>query len=373
MPPPTEMRSGEKSSSENPAVFIRPVEQGVHPGDHGEPHPLQRLDEPRHVARVGDQHAQPSEPHVQQAVHREREDVIERQRGDDHILTFAGEGAQEAVRLQDAGDHVAMGEHRALRDPGGAPRCTGGTRDHRPFSSALPVAAPRPEASASFQRTAPSMRNGGDELLDVAHHEVHERGLGKAEHVAESGHDHVLHVGVVDALLEHVPEVLEHHDRPCTGIDELVTQLAGGVQRVGVDDDEPRAQRTDERNGVLQDVRHHQRDAIPLRKPRTGGQVPREVLRKPVELGEGDAHAHVLEGRAVRKTRNRFVDDRGDRRVRIGVDFVRRTLGVAGEPNAFRHRLSPFSFDIGPTGCPSALDRRATLPGTLNCAAAFPS
>ena len=43
-------------------------------------------------------------------------------------------------------------------------------------------------------------------------------------------------------LLHHVREVLQHHDRRRAGVRELVLQLARGVQRVRIDDDEPGAQ-----------------------------------------------------------------------------------------------------------------------------------
>ena len=142
----------------------------------------------------------------------------------------------------------------------------------------------------------------GHELLDVPHHEVHQRRLREAEHVAEAGHHHVLHLGIVDALLEHVPEVLEHHDRTRAGINELMAKLACGVQRVRADDDETGAQRAEERNRILQDVRHHQGDALALGEPGSRGEEPREVLCEPIELGEGDAHAHVLEGRGGPET-----------------------------------------------------------------------
>ena len=198
--------------------------------------------------------------------------------------------------------------------------------------------------AARVQRVLPAHRavdpERGHELLDAPHDEVHQHVLGEAQHVPETGHDHALDPGVVDALLKHVPEVLEHHDRAGARIDELVTQFPHRVQRVRVDDDQPGAQRADQRHGVLQHVRHHQSDAVALAEP-GHGQVSREVLRQPIELREGDANPQILERRAVGKAGDRLVDDGGEGRVLVRVDLVRRTLGVAVEPNALRHRSAP--------------------------------
>ena len=235
--------------------------------------------------------------------------MIERQRGDDHLLPLAGERTQEPVGLEDVRHHVPVREHRALRDAGGAP----GVLEEREivagqiqFTSRRPAA--RGECVLPAARAVDPER--GDELLDVPHHEVHQRRLGKAEHVAESGHDDVLHLGVVDALLEHVPEVLQHHDRTRAGVDELVAKLARGVQGIRVDDDEPGAQRSDERDRILEDVGHHQGDAVALCERRPVDEEPRKVPGEPVELGEGDAHAHAVEGGAVGKAGDCLVDER---------------------------------------------------------------
>ena len=286
--------------------------------------------------------------------------MVERQRGDDHLLSLMGERAQEAVRLEDVGDHVPVGEHRALGDSGGA---SGVLEEREIPARELHRSGRRP--AARVERVIPADHavdpEPGHELLDVPHHEVHQRRLREAEHVAEAGHDDVLHLGVVDALLEHVPEVLEHHDRARAGIGELMAKLACGVQRVRADDDETGAQRAEERNRILQDVRHHQGDALTLGEPGSRGEEPREVLCEPIELGEGDAHADVLEGRAVRETGDCLVDKSDERRVRVGVDLVRRTLGIAVEPNFFHCRPPRrFQCSSSPTHpCRHSRDRHA--------------
>ena len=80
-------------------------------------------------------------------------------------------------------------------------------------------------------------------LALVAHDEVDDVALGKAEHLADAGHDHMLDGRVRDHFLQHVREVLDDHDDGGAGIAELVLELARGVERVGIDDGEPGPQR----------------------------------------------------------------------------------------------------------------------------------
>ena len=78
-------------------------------------------------------------------------------------------------------------------------------------------------------------------------------------------------------LLHHVREVLEHQDGGGAGVDELVLQLGGRVQRVGVDHDQPAAQSSKHRNRILQHVGQHDREALALREPRGLLQVGCEI------------------------------------------------------------------------------------------------
>ena len=58
------------------------------------------LDEARDVARIGDQHVLAADHHHHQAVHRQREDVIERQRGDDDRALAADGGREPGAVLE---------------------------------------------------------------------------------------------------------------------------------------------------------------------------------------------------------------------------------------------------------------------------------
>src|SRR3546814_20785503 len=67
------------------------IEQGVDAADRGEAAVFQFSDEAFHVARIGDQHVATAKLEEQQGVHHQREDVIQRQRGDDDFLACVEE------------------------------------------------------------------------------------------------------------------------------------------------------------------------------------------------------------------------------------------------------------------------------------------
>ena len=86
---------------------------------------LEHLDELGDVARIGNQAQAGAQAHGKQA-HREREDVIQRQRGHDMGLFGLDPaiecGREPAMRLQRGGHDIAMGQHRAFGQARGAAR-----------------------------------------------------------------------------------------------------------------------------------------------------------------------------------------------------------------------------------------------------------
>ena len=79
------------------------------------------LDEARDVARIGDQELAAADPRHQQRADGEREDVVERQRRDHHVVgALAEEGPHPGLALGDVRGDVAMEQHRALGDAGRA-------------------------------------------------------------------------------------------------------------------------------------------------------------------------------------------------------------------------------------------------------------
>ncbi len=136
------------------------VEQRVHARNKGERILLQLLHERRKVARIRDQHVPPAEQHEQQAVRREPEDVIQRQRRDERARLLRERRPDPGLRLQHVGDDVPMREHRALRHARGAAGVLK-ERDVLVLRAAPALSACRlPPASASRKSIAPSMCHG---------------------------------------------------------------------------------------------------------------------------------------------------------------------------------------------------------------------
>src|SRR3546814_18605443 len=64
-----------------------------------------------HVARIGDQHVATAKLEEQQGVHHQREDEIQRQRGDDDFLAFVEERTHPGAELFQIGDDIAVREY----------------------------------------------------------------------------------------------------------------------------------------------------------------------------------------------------------------------------------------------------------------------
>jgi hypothetical protein len=116
-----------------------------------------------------------------------------------------------------------------------------------------------------------------------------------------------------------------------------VLELARRVQRIDVHHDHARAQDAEQRDRVLQQVRHHDGDALALRHAGQALQEGGEGARLPVELGVGHRAAEVVEGRLVGKAGGRLLEQVGDRAEAVGVDLRGHSLGIALEPSLVHH------------------------------------
>jgi hypothetical protein len=106
-------------------VVEQRVEQRVEAGEDVDRYFGEFLDEARNVARIGDEQVLRALLHAHQRVHRQREDVIERQRADiDEVfglrLHRVRRASTQIAILLDVGQHVAMEQRRALGDAGRA-------------------------------------------------------------------------------------------------------------------------------------------------------------------------------------------------------------------------------------------------------------
>ncbi|MNF83150.1 hypothetical protein D3C84_654670 [compost metagenome] len=280
-------------------------EQGVQPQQRGEAPLLQLLDEAADVARVGDQDVVVAVDHHAHAVRGEGIDVVQRQRRDHDLLALLHQRRAVRAQLRQAGIHllhvghqVAVGQHGALGHPGGA----AGVLQHGDVVQAHPDRLQR-MALALLQRLLEAHRLGqvevGDHLLHLLHQGVDQPALEARQHVPHARLDQVFDPGIGQHLFDQLAEQVDVDQRAHPGVLELVAHLAGGVERVGIDHDQPGAQGAEHSDGVLQDVGHLHGDAVAGRQVRVLLQVGGEGGGQAVQLGIGQGHAQVAEGRAV--------------------------------------------------------------------------
>ena len=149
----------------------------------------------------------------------------------------------------------------------------------------------------------------------MADHEVDDPRLRRRQHVANRAHDDRLdRAASVHGLLQHLCEVLEHDDDAGAGVPELVGELAGRVERIGVDHHRSRANRPEERHRVLQQVGNHDRHPVALLDARLMLKPGRETSAHDVEVAETEARPHVRERRPVAVAVDRVFDHRPHRR-----------------------------------------------------------
>ena len=118
---PAARRKMQRGEIELLELFIvkQRVKQGVHAGHGGERVFRQLFNQPRNVARVGDQYVLTAKLDKQQAVHGQRKNVIQRKRGDHKLLARVQQWPVGGVHLFKVRQHITMGQHRPFSHAGG--------------------------------------------------------------------------------------------------------------------------------------------------------------------------------------------------------------------------------------------------------------
>ena len=336
------------------------VEQRIHAADEEELVLLELGDEGREVARVGDQHVFRPEPHEQQAVRGQREDVIERQRGDHH----ARGGGSSAGRIQALAWSTFATMFRwvrtaALATPVVPPVYCRNAMSCGPTSTAASF-RPSPEAKHALERRCARHVPGGDLLAYVTQHEVHDHSARKAQKIADAGHQHVLEARPRQHLLQDVGEILQDDDDLGAGVLELMLELAGGVERIDVHDHHARPQDAEQGDGILQDVRHHQGDPVAMRQPGFLLQPRRERPAEGVELCVAQGRAEAPVGDAIAVRRAGLLEHVPERGVLVRIDVGGHAGRIMLKPNSIHGDRSCFLSRVYSTGSSRQQRRRPT-------------
>ena len=202
--------------------------------------------------------------------------------------------------------------------------------------SSLPVAAGGERVGEPHRARQAERR---DHLLHAPEHEVDDDAL-EPQELADAGEDHPADLRLAEHFRHGAREVLDDDDDLGAGVDELVLELARGVERVDVDDGAAGAQRAEEAHRILQDVGHHQRHARALRAA-VLLQVGAERGGQRVELAERDRLAHAAEGGTIRELADALREHFAYRRVLVDVDFGGNALGIVLEPDLVHESPPP--------------------------------
>ena len=266
----------------------------------------------------------------------ERVDVVQRQRGDENFTAFVQVRAHQRPALQHVGHQVAVGQHGTLGHASGA----AGVLQHRHIVG-LRVGLGYRLALAQCQRSVEThgLRQvvGRHHLLHVLDHAVDQHALDRRQQVGHFGDDDVPDLGLGHYFLSQVGHVGQAHQGLGARVVELVFHFPRGVQRVGVDHDQPGAYGTEHRDRVLQDIGQLHGNAITrlevgmLLQP--GGKSPRQRI----QLAISDSLAQVAKGRFVGKALAGLLEYCLDIGEFVRIDFRRNPGWVLILPKMFDH------------------------------------
>ena len=215
MPPATEPRKRERRPLRRTSgSCIRPANKRVHAGEPGDGLGVHHLLQVGQRPRARDEDVASAGDEEQHQVRGEREDVVQRQRGQHHLLADAQPGPPRLQALLDVGEQVAVREHRALGHAGGAAgvlqrgervvrqrrRVDAADRRRRRCARAL--------AQGARERHVARRRSAGSSSY-VLLHRPHERALERRQQIGDRHDDD----GANRRLRQHLRDLRRRTDR----------------------------------------------------------------------------------------------------------------------------------------------------------------
>ena len=310
------------------------VKQGVHADEDADALFFEFADKAFHVTRVGNQDDFGTGVGKNHQVHRQSEDVVKRQRGDDGFFAFAQLVFNPFFRLKHIGADVAVAEDGAFGDAGRAARVL----QQRGIFAGQGNGAKgmrRPFFQGRLKRDSAGNAVFGHHFFDFAQHEIHQRAFEEAEHFSDRSDDDVFDLRARQHQLQRVGKIFQNDDGGRAAVFQLMLQLARGVERIGVHRHQPRLQDAKKCNRVLQQVGQHNRHALAALQLQNVLQIGSEIFRQLADFGVSERFAHVLKRGLMREFFNALTEYVADRAVLRDVDFGIDTLFVAVEPEFF--------------------------------------
>ena len=191
----------------------------------------------------------------------EGEDVIEREHGQRVFLPDHEGLGNPRAGLLDVREHIPVSQHGALRDAG-RPAGVLKKRDIRVLKRQGTETGGVSLGECVAETHEMRHTEGRDQFFHVLHREIHKRPLEEREENRNTGGNHRFNGGAGNGFFERFAESFgdDHHLR--AAVRKLIMKLAGGVERIHIDRDAASLQYAEKRNGILQDIRHHDGDAV---------------------------------------------------------------------------------------------------------------
>ena len=247
-------QGGEVEPSRTRGVQQR-VEQRVDAADEEEADFLSSATNAREVARIGDQDVVRPEAHEQQAVRGEREDVVQRQRGDHHPpmpVALERAGRIQALACSTFATMLRCVSIAALATPVVPPVYCRKAMSCGPTPTGCELQCRALSASALLKAMRPACSRRGTCLRTWRSTKFTSAPRGKPEQVADARHQHLL-----DARSSAAPAAARARNSPASTMAlrarvlQLMLEFARRVQRVDVDDRScPRAARRTARSDI---------------------------------------------------------------------------------------------------------------------------
>ena len=260
--------------------------------------------------------------------------MIQRQRGDhDAGARALQRGPYPSHGLQQVCYHVAMGEHGGFGNAGGAAGILQKGQVVRLKFHRIEFQS-QSARQCALETDGAGNLPGGHLLLHVTEHEIDDETFRQTEQVADAGDQDVFQFGVRQHFLQHMGKVFDDDDDLGARVLELMFEFACRVQRICIYYDHAGAQRAEQRHRVLQDIRHHYRDAVAFRKAGLVLQPGGERAAQLIELCVGERGAEVAERGQLSIRCENFIDHFFERSVLVGVDVRRHSGRIVIEPRS---------------------------------------
>jgi hypothetical protein len=222
-----------------------------------------------------------------------------------HIAYLAQRRREPGFGLQRGGNHVVVGEHGALGQAGGAAGVLqegNGIVVHRgrlqrPVVAVFQCSAERDDGSLPLGALERQLECG-HHFAQVAHSKRDPAAVPETQHIAQAGHHHMLHAGVVNHFFQRVGKVLQNDYGLGARVFELVAQLARRIQRVHVHAGVAGSQNAGHGHQELRHVGQHDGHAGARGQPQPL-QVGAQRGAHAVELAVGHPGVHAHRDRRV--------------------------------------------------------------------------